>query len=284
MAKKQVKKKSARVLAMTRLAREGRGEDFEAFRKRFVAVGVKPEHCWKVALFAYAPLNGSALEIVGDPSFEEWAKDWRSGVYKSLGEPPGQYRFAFPDVEFDEAATVIADTVNKSEERKSNNYKQLELAVPAHKKATNKEIMEWVFENVRIPVAQIDPASVPCRGATLFLEVAKKDPNRFLDRWFKEQSGKDGREELSDDGREQLTRIEEYEDFLFAEEMAETAKQLEELADDEPEQPEQPQRPGGPETWKYWVDREPAAATRVGDDGGDQTNDSAQETPESSEA
>src|SRR5574343_1428017 len=82
-----------KTVAMRRLAVEKRGEVFQEFHQRVQTIGVPAESSWKVALFAYSPLDGSPPELLADVEFAEVASDWRSGKYRNLGEPPWPYKF-----------------------------------------------------------------------------------------------------------------------------------------------------------------------------------------------
>lgn len=86
--------------------------------------------------------------------------------------------------------------------------------------APTRQIIDWVFNNAGRPVETIPADEFPSYGAVGLLEYANKDYAAFIENiWSKTIPTKaqlERQEQLKDDGREQLTIIENMEKELAA--------------------------------------------------------------------
>lgn len=208
--------------ATARLIREGRGTAFGEYVKRLLGLEVNADIAWKIALFAYSPLNGDRNELMDLPVFAEIARDWTDGKYLAFGEPPGRFKFpaGLDDVEFvrpSKAVQQAAKHANGAPTRKVRSYADLEALVPPEKTATEEQIMDWAFKMGNRRPEDIDPNSIPCQGATRFLQWVHERYDSFVPKWLERMKKSTGVDELSDDCRTHLERCEMYEAFLQGE-------------------------------------------------------------------
>lgn len=178
-----------------RIEAEGRFEEFKKVREEAKKNGVPEKEAWRSVAHLFPPLNlkpGEQAPIV---------LPYKSTVAKIPGakraERPKPAEPAKPEptanIEID-GSGGIPDSYKPqfvyqgSKDAVPDEVAAMALQIPDERRATEVEIVRWVFQNWPVPWDQIDPESVPCRGALSLLCFAKASATNystFLTHWAK---------------------------------------------------------------------------------------------------
>src|SRR3990167_4376480 len=191
-----------------RLAREGRREDFDKYRKTLWESNVRQRGgvCAPlVALYAFPPLDGSRPELMDTEHYSEIAAKSDRGKYP---EPPESSRQA-PSVAYVPPLPppiVREETWEKLGERIDVNASPPPIL----------EIVQWLYENAGKHPRQIAPDDVPCFGALTHLKHLqdKNAYSKFLETFvakaIPDRKQLEYAARFTDDNRQQFNLIDNF--------------------------------------------------------------------------
>lgn len=169
-----------------RLHREGRTGDynrqFEKIKSILKKIGAPLALAWKIASLEFKPLDGSPHEV----TLTDKLLGWKQLVDNDPDAP-------------EDSDAVWDDVIEK---------------VDANKKSKPIERIEWVFQNMGTSPFEIDPEAAPDRGTVAFLKRARASENvqddfyRLFWTKFAPNKTQVEKESMTDDGREDLERLE----------------------------------------------------------------------------
>lgn len=203
-------------------------------------MGIADTMAWKVALYAYAPINGGPGELIADPDFEEIAAGWQTGKYKI--EAPGFAKFPSGATNFQKLAVEptddqqqVIEAINNVGKKITDKWRHLASQIPAGRVANELTVMQWAFQNAGIDPDRIDPEGVPSLGSVRYLQWVQNNYDDFIkNNWTKlvpDRKALEYQQQLTDDGRSSFTMIDEFLESLEDEEPGEPVEDgVEELA------------------------------------------------------
>lgn len=182
MAKHAISRQALVAKIRKRLHAEGRLAAFETVQKLCIERGVSTRQAFQFAVQYFKPLDGSAIEV------EEKI------IELDINRLPKEADHIDPAVIARQAARLAAEppmpkpTVPVVPEGRSQGkakwdrwWQELVARVPPEKKATAREIAQWVFDNAYQDLANIQPSSVPCVGAVGMLYNVRQSDVAYQD-------------------------------------------------------------------------------------------------------
>lgn len=212
-----------------RLGKEGRFDAYRDLVGALVHSGVDDSGemaAWKIAAFAFAPVNGQPSEIKADPMYAEIAAGWANGKYP---DPPGFAHFPNGFKNFDKLAEepspefkAVAEKVKKAPAEWNERWKKLANAVEIPNAPLVEEVL-WVVAHRWTDPEDIDTEEAPSKAAVCKLSLAQESSanfanflNNFESKLIPTKQVADA-ESRRDDGRP-LSDLEELEALLDMEE------------------------------------------------------------------
>jgi hypothetical protein len=182
MAKHAISRQALLAKIRKRVFDEGRLAEFDTVQKLCIERGISTKLAYRYAVQYFKPLDGSPIEV------EEKI------IELDITRLPSKADHIDPAVIARQAALLAAEppmprpTAPVVPEGKATGkakwdrwWMELVARVPPEKKATAREIAQWVFDNAYQDLANIVPSSVPCVGAVGMLYNVRQSDVAYQD-------------------------------------------------------------------------------------------------------
>jgi len=238
---KRETKASIKARLSARLHDEGRYQSYLDLREQLKREGMNPSHAWIVALQSFPPMDGSSIEILPEGPLAALVRDLHTTNGKPPEPPPA------PKFQGANGGAVLTDFRSKTPPKPEgdprdgwddysekvrlapetwvNKWGELAASVKDNRVGGELEILRWLYNNAGTPPDMLTMEEVPGLGALRHLKHLQMSDVNYAEylktNWPKLIPDKKTLEyeaRYKDDGREELTLIEEFEAALEAEE------------------------------------------------------------------